>query len=236
MTRRAAVVHIVQARTNSRRLPAKVLASIAGHPLLQYAARRARATAIGDVVIATTTGAEDDAVVELGRRLGINVVRGPADDVLERFILVARARPGAAWFVRWTADNAFSDVESAGRLLTSMPPGADYAVEEGLPVGGAVEVMSRTALLRAGDEAVSAYDREHVTPWMKRLPASRQWRPQAGRDRCAPDLRLTVDTTDDLHYVRHLAESLARSGWDPCLAPLPEVIAAARRLAREDVA
>ena len=52
----------------------------------------------------------------------------------------------------------------------------------------------------------------------------------------APDLRLTVDTPDDLAFAQRLAAQLAVTGGDPRLAPLRDVIAAARRLPAREVA
>lgn len=230
------LLHVVQARMGSQRLPGKVVAPIAGWPLLQYTVLRALAAGFGDVLVATTTRPDDDAVALMAGQLGVAVVRGPDTDVLGRFALVARHYPEVRWIVRWTADNPFADIGSAGRLLTSLMDGADYGVEEGLPVGGAVEVMSRAALLEADEAAATPYDREHVTPWLKRLDPSRQVRQVAPEGHVAPDLRLTVDTLADLQAVCRVADGLSSRGWDPRLAPLPNVIACARGVVMEVVA
>lgn len=236
MSRRPRLLHVVQARMGSQRLPGKVLAPIGDWPLLEYTVGRALATGLGDVLVATTTRPDDDPVALLAGALGVAVVRGPDEDVLGRFALVARSYPEAQWLARWTADNPFPDIGTAGRLLASMPASADYGVEEGLPVGAAVEIVSRRALLAADREARTADDREHVTLWMKRLDPSCQLRlraPDASRDAA---LRLTVDTPADLQAVRQIAVELTARGWDPRRAPLPEVIACARGLVGEDVA
>ena len=57
--------------------------------------------------------------------------------------------------------------------------------------------------------------------------------PAAGRP---PDLRLTVHTPDDLVLAQRVAALLAAAGGDPRLAPLRDVIAAARRLPAREVA
>jgi spore coat polysaccharide biosynthesis protein SpsF len=215
----------------SRRLPGKVLSPIGGWPLLQYTVGRALAAGIGDVLVATTSRPDDDAVALMAGQLGVAVVRGPDADVLGRFALVARRYAEAHWIVRWTADNPFADFGSAGRLLMSLSDDVDYGIEEGLPVGAAVEVMSRTALLEADEAAETPYDREHVTPWLKRLDTARQLRPTAPATHVAPELRLTVDTLSDLQAARRVAAALAGRGWDPRLAPLPDVIACAREAA-----
>jgi spore coat polysaccharide biosynthesis protein SpsF (cytidylyltransferase family) len=60
--------------------------------------------------------------------------------------------------------------------------------------------------------------------------------PLAPDDVRAPDLRLTVDTPEDLAFVRRLATALEPESVDPRLAPLADVIAAARRLTPSEVA
>jgi spore coat polysaccharide biosynthesis protein SpsF len=219
---------ILQARMNSRRLPGKVLSRIGGWSLLEYCVARCLAAGTGEVVVATTVRPEDEAIVAMGRRLGVTVERGPADDVLARFAGIVAARPGTEVVVRATADNPFVDIGGLARLLKALGDRADYGIEEGLPIGGAVEVMRAQSLLLADRLATTPYDREHVTPWIKRATATRQVRPQAPTACRGADLRLTVDTRTDLQAVRHLAAVLAASGWDPRLAPLPEIIAAAR--------
>lgn len=236
MSRRLRTLHVVQARFGSHRLPGKVLAPIGAWPLLQYTVGRAIAAGLGDVLVATTMSPDDDAVALLAAQLGVAVVRGSECDVLGRFALVARTYPEVHWIVRWTADNPFADISSPLRLLTSLPADVDYAMEEGLPVGGAVEVMSRRALLEAHARAESAFDREHVTPWLKRLEPSRVAMVTAPLECRAPDLRLTIDTHADLEAMRRVAEALAGQGWDPRLAPLAEVITCARLAETENVA
>src|SRR5690606_11246429 len=143
---------------------------------------------------------------------GVAVVRGSETDVLGRFALVARTYPEVHWIVRWTADNPVTDIAGPVRVLTSLPHDADYAMEEGLPVGGAVEVMSRRALLEAHARAQSAFDREHVTPWLRRMEASRRVTLTAPEECQAPDLRLTVDTHADLEAMRRVAQALEGQG------------------------
>ena len=236
MTRSPALLHVVQARAGSRRLPGKVLSPLGAWPLLAYTVRRAQAAGGGDVVVATTTRQEDEAVAVLAAHLGVGVLRGPSEDVLARFALVAQWRPDVRWVARWTADNPFADDQSPGRMLTAIPPAADYAVEEGLPVGAAVEIMSRRVLLEAHEHAVTPYDREHVTPWIKRLDPSRLFRPQAPVGLRAANVRLTVDTRADLQAMRQIVSALTGAGHDARSAPLCDVLACARTVAIEDVA
>jgi spore coat polysaccharide biosynthesis protein SpsF len=227
---------VLQARMGSHRLPGKVLAPLAGVPLVEYCIARLCAAAVGPVVLATTTRPEDRVLLELAARLGVAGIAGPVDDVLARFAAVAQQYPQAEYVVRATGDNPFVDIEAPGRVLKALEAGADYAVEEALPLGSAVEGVRRDVLLQAQRDAATPYDREHVTPWVQRADAVVRVAPTAPEPVRAPDLRLTVDTPDDLVLAQRVAALLAAKGGDPRLAPLRDVIAAARRLPAREVA
>jgi len=216
---------VLQARMASTRLPGKVMAMLGSHTLVGHCIRRLQAARVGPVIVATTVGSEDDVVEAEARRLGCEVVRGSVDDVLGRFVMASDVVP-SRWVVRATADNPAVDIDSASRLLRVMEEcGAEYGLEQGLPYGAAVEVIATSALRRAAELATSAYDREHVTPYVRNHPdAFRVVMPEAPDDVRRPDLRLTVDTADDLEFMRNVLQR-AEAGASP--SPLPAVCAAA---------
>jgi spore coat polysaccharide biosynthesis protein SpsF len=216
---------VLQARMGSSRLPGKVLAPIGGRSVLAQCIERLVAARVGEVVVATTTRPEDEAVVAEARAAGVEAIRGPVDDVLARFVAAVDGWTGP-YVIRATADNPLVDIDGAARLLRLLDAGADYAIEEGLPVGAAVEAMRVGVLQEAGALANTAYEREHVTPFIRQAvdrfavqsaPAPFELR--------RPSLRLTVDTRQDLHFVRSLVEQAD----DAALVPLGQVIALADR-------
>ncbi len=95
---------ILQARTTSTRMPGKVLARLAGEPMIiRQLERVQRATLLDGIVVATSTDASDDDLVEVVRNAGVRVVRGDLDDVLARFV-VAMDEFSPNVVVRLTAD------------------------------------------------------------------------------------------------------------------------------------
>jgi len=229
MTGRAAIV--LQARMGSTRLPGKSLAPIAGRTLLARVVERLRVRADLPVVLATTTLLEDDLLCEEAERLEIAVLRGSADDVLGRYAFAASVL-GVSAIVRATADNPAVDLDAPYRTLEILQrSGADYVVDYGLPLGGTVEAIAVPALVRAAALATDASDREHVTPFLRRDARSRavdSLPPSALR---RPDLRFTVDTADDLDYMRRVYQE---AGGSVSPAPLGDFIAAADRLRHRD--
>jgi spore coat polysaccharide biosynthesis protein SpsF len=220
-----AVPIVLQARMGSHRLPGKVLADVAGKPLVEWCLLRLMAANVGPVVLATTTLPADDALEALGDRMGVRTVRGPAEDVLLRFALAADYL-NARFLIRATADNPAVDIETPGRVIEVIKAcGADHVVEAGLPVGAAVEAVRTAALYQALAQAHDPYDREHVTPYLYRNPGRfLSLAPPAPAAVHRPDLRLTVDTADDLRFMRRVLERATPGGG---LAALGEVIRAA---------
>jgi spore coat polysaccharide biosynthesis protein SpsF len=220
------VAIVLQARIGSTRLPGKSLAPIAGRSLLARAVERLRARSGLPVVLATTTLPADDLLAEEARGLGIDVVRGPAD-VLARYAVAASAL-GLDVVIRATADYPAVDLDAPRRTLEMLQrSAADYVVDRGLPVGATVEAMSVAALRRAAGLASTSYDREHVTPFIRRDPRSRALDLLAPLPLRRADLRFTVDTADDLTAMRRLYAELGPPA-DP--ASLDQFILAADRL------
>ena len=217
------VAILLQARTDSTRLPRKALAPIAGRTVLGWCLDRLCAAAADTVVLATTDRAVDDALVREAEERGVLTFRGPTDDVLRRMRLAAD-QAGADIVVRATADNPAVDVEAPGRLvhwLTSR--GAEYVAERGLPYGAAVEAMTIGALRRADEIATMPSDREHVTPMMRRdAERFESLEVEAPRALRRPDLRLTVDTEEDLLRMRRVLGACVGASGVPSLEAIIE--------------
>lgn len=165
-------VALVQARMASTRLPGKVLADIAGEPMLVRVVQRVRrARSVDEVVVATTDQPEDEAVVELCRRHGVECYRGQALDVLDRYVQAARAYQ-AELIVRVTGDCPLIDPSLIDRTVQAMlDAGARFAAnrlpwDRSFPIGLDVEVCTIEALEAAGREADTPEQREHVMPWL----------------------------------------------------------------------
>ncbi len=98
------VVAIIQARMKSSRLPDKVMLDIQGKPMLTRVIERVRlAKNVDHVIVATTTGADEDPIADLCRKAGVDCYRGSLQDVLDRYYQAAKPhQPNIV--VRITAD------------------------------------------------------------------------------------------------------------------------------------
>ena len=228
MTKRtdARVVVVAQARMSSSRLPGKVLTDLGPGTTLELVLRRLRGvTEAAEVVIATTTGSDDDPVAERARELGARAVRGPLDDVLERYRMAA-AETGADAVVRITADCPLVEPTVVDRLVAMWreDDALDYVWNARepctFPDGLDVEVVSRRALDQAAQETREPYDREHVTPFVRDRPERFPQR-SLRLDPPARAVKLSLDTSEDLTAIRSFIERVGPA------ATLDDIVAAA---------
>ena len=217
---------ILQCRLSSSRLPAKVLLPVGGLPIAVLAAKRAmRGRGGKDVVLATSVEPSDDLLVDAATRHGVATMRGPLDDVLGRFLLATDDLPENALCVRLTGDNVFPDGDFIDGLIDLMDQhGLSYIAHGGnstqFPYGMAAEVFTVKALREAGANTTEAFDREHVTPYIRRTYAPAQMPPFPGLSQDWGHLRATVDTFDDYQQVAAVCADLD----DPVQVPWQELV------------
>jgi spore coat polysaccharide biosynthesis protein SpsF len=217
-------VAIIQARTGSTRLPGKVLLPVRGHPVLAHVVRRTlKARLVDEVVVATTTLPEDDAIVDLAHHEGWPVERGSELDLLDRYVEAARAH-AADTVVRITSDCPLIDPVLIDDVVEALETrAADYASNtlepRTYPRGLDVEVISAPALERAWREDRDPAWREHATPYIYRHPELFRLLRVPGREDHSAH-RWCVDTPEDLVLVRRIYDALGRDsfGWRDALA------------------
>jgi spore coat polysaccharide biosynthesis protein SpsF (cytidylyltransferase family)/aryl-alcohol dehydrogenase-like predicted oxidoreductase len=206
---------VIQARTTSSRLPAKVLLPIGGMPLAVLVARRVARNG-ADVVLATSTLPEDDLLAHTVEGAGLAVIRGPIDDVFERFLIATADLADTDICVRLTADNPVPDADFVEQIVALLRQSGKQYIAYGndglwLPYGLSAEAFYVSALRQAQKEPLTAYDREHVTPWIRRRyadyvrPAFPNWTSDLGHLRC------TVDELPDYLKAEKLFRDLPNS-------------------------
>ena len=201
------MIAVIQARVGSSRLPGKVLADIAGRPLIGWTTAAMLAVPRVDaVIVATTEDPEDDALVDALEGT-VPIYRGATYDVLTRcWEAVRKHRPTI--IVRQTADNPFVDPDVVQAQIDRLRVGGfDFVGNHGWPLGIAAEVVRAGALREAVLEARDPAEREHVMPFIYARPE----RYSIGVLPASADLRhrrFTVDTEADLAFARAVATRL----------------------------
>lgn len=208
---RPRVIAVVQARTGSTRLPAKVLRPLGDSSVLGWVVRAAQAApGLDEVVVATSEAADDDRVADAAKALGVPVVRGSEDDVLSRFLRAIEEHPCDA-LVRLTADCPLMDPVLVGQIVAMWraDPSVDYVATtlvRNLPRGLDVEIATTEALRRVSETA-TGYHRTHVTSGIYAEPERFRL---AGLCFSPPsnDLRVTLDTPEDAALIEAIVAEL----------------------------
>jgi spore coat polysaccharide biosynthesis protein SpsF len=220
------VIAIIQGRMSSSRLPGKILAEIAGQPMLQRVfLRTSRAVTVTETVFATTTDPSDDPVAEYCDFSGISFTRGNLYDVLDRYYQAAK-QAEADTVVRITADCPVIDPALIDRVVnTLLDDKYDFAAnrlpppfQRTYPIGLDVEACTFAALEKAWMVSTETFHREHVMPYLyegvELSAISRQLSegisPRGFRIALLHhttdfgDYRWTVDTPEDLEFMRQV--------------------------------
>ncbi|HEX6269746.1 MAG TPA: glycosyltransferase family protein [Anaerolineales bacterium] len=220
------VIAIIQGRMSSSRLPGKILADIAGQPMLQRVfIRTSRAATVTETIFATTTDPADDPVGEYCGVSGIPFTRGSQFDVLDRYYQAAK-RAKADVVVRITADCPVIDPELLdGVVTTLLNDEYDFAANRlpppfhrTYPIGLDVEVCTFKGLEKAWKESEETFHREHVMPYfyegIELTTVNRQLQtgisPRGYKIALLHhttdfgDYRWTVDTPEDLEFMRQI--------------------------------
>jgi len=212
---------IIQARTNSGRLPGKMLKpffndktipEIIIDKLKEYFSEQ-------DIILATTINPDDDHLVNAARNKGIEIFRGDEDDVLHRFIHAAETND-ANVIVRICADNPFLQVDSIRQLLLMFHEEPvdylSYELYDHTPVikshlGLFAEVTTLKTLKKVAQITNKKKYREHVTNYIYAHP-------EIFKIKLLPldealiyrnEIRLTIDTLDDFKLCQEIYKEIS---------------------------
>jgi spore coat polysaccharide biosynthesis protein SpsF (cytidylyltransferase family) len=209
---------IIQARVGSTRLPGKILAPLAGKPVLWHVVRRLEMAGAWidepwQVHVATTNRPEDDVTCQWCSAEGVPVVRGPAEDVLARYVLAAEDLSEDDAILRATSDNPlYCPRRTASIVAAHLAAGLEYTCIRDLS-HVVPEVIRVGALRRMAAKAMAADCREHVTPYFRRPPHGfrTQELPPSWQG-LRPRTRLTIDTAEELARMQGLFSACSRRG------------------------
>ena len=171
---------IVQARTGSSRLPAKVMMKADDKSLMiDYVINQLKYSKLhDDIVIATTNLQQDDIIFNHANNQNLSCFRGDEKNVLERHYECAK-KYAFSTIVRIPSDKPLIDPTIVDFVIEkfqsnsydyisnfSVDTNNDNKFIPSYPSGTEVEIFSFAALENAWKNATSEYDKEHVTPYI----------------------------------------------------------------------
>lgn len=213
------IVATIEARMTSTRLPGKSLMPLAGKPVLERLIERLRRSRlIDDVVVATTTNAPDDAIVELCERLDCHYWRGSEDDVLLRVLEAAEAYQ-ADIIVETCGDSPLTDWRQIDRMLELFFENSyDFIsnnLEPSFPIGFDVRIFPTAILAEVERTSQDPYDRENVSPYIYTHPEKYTLGKLVAEGRMRRrDIRLTLDHKEDYDLLNTVFEKLLPTNPD----------------------
>ena len=185
------MIAIIQARTNSTRLPGKVLMEIAGKPIIHHVIDACRDFL---TVVAVPSG-DKDLIKCIGSKAPI--LQGPEDNVAERFAEVITVAQ-APYFLRICADSP-----ALTREVVSCPTKVnypDYTIVRTVGTAGLnVELVDSFLFLFLFPD-FNEYDREHVTSHFYDV-GFKIWNIPVNGEPCV------VDTQEDFDRVKAMMEA-----------------------------
>jgi glutamate-1-semialdehyde 2,1-aminomutase len=200
------VVALVQARMGSTRLPNKVMKPIGETPMIELLlSRLALATEIDQIIVATSIDERNEPLVEHVLKLGYACELGNENDVLDRYVQAAKKHL-ADVVVRITGDCPLVDptlvdeairrfkIEDVDYLCNNYPPT--------FPDGLDIEVFTFRALEQSSKETKDPFDREHVTPYLRKPGRFKTTTLQHSQD--LSDMRWTVDELSDFIVIERV--------------------------------
>lgn len=213
------VLGIVQARSDSQRLPGKVMRPILGKPMIIHVLDRLnKSKYIDKIVLATSQESTDDHLADLILDHSYELFRGNKDNVLDRFKEVEEKFP-ADVIVRITGDCPLIDPLIVDHLITKfMMEDCDYIrteVPDHFIRGFDVEVFSKVTLDRVyqsvhpnmkDDKFTYQNYIEHVTLYIYHHLEEFKGMEVKGEPLHSRPYRLCVDTAEDFELVSRIYE------------------------------
>lgn len=200
------VYALLQARSDSSRLPGKVLKNILDKPMIIHQLERtSRSKLIDKLILVTSNEESDNQLAKIIQDNKYTLFRGDKNNVLKRFYdsLSTYNLDDNDIIVRLTGDCPLHDPEIIDELIEEFQNQKyDYlanCIEPIYPDGLDVEVFNYKALKSAYKNATTLVELEHVTPYIradknlniknfKKKPLHNNW-------------RLTVDESEDFHLI-----------------------------------
>jgi len=202
----------IQATMHSKVFPGKVLARMNNDlTILEFLVMRLREAGFASEITIVTSDLDSDLpIVEEGHRLGVKVIRGSHDDLIQRFIFAAEEL-GADYIVRIIGSNPLLDICALNDLIDAHFSGNwEYSFNDhfdGVMLGTGSEVVNVDLLRKLNKEKLTKEQRIVGTLFIRqhtgrfrvqkfKMDVGMQW------------VNFYVDSIEDLERVKKIAEEV----------------------------
>jgi len=207
MNKTKKITCIIQARTNSSRLPGKVMLKLSNTPIIVHIIDRIKkSTLIEQIILATSVNHNDQKLLDIANDNQITGFKGSELDVLDRFYNSAKEY-GADPIIRITADCPLVDPILIDRMIKFFEKNNfDYisnTLKPTFPDGLDVEIFSFQTLETIMKKSNLKSEREHVTTYLKtHLDEFQTYNFE--NDKNLSHHRWTIDQKEDLEFMKKI--------------------------------
>ena len=191
----------------SKRLPKKSMIKIGNKLLIQHVLETLKKSKkIKKIIVATTKNSEDDIIENWCIKNNYEVFRGPEDNVLLRYYKAAQEN-NLKYILRVTGDDPFKDFNLIDTAIHIMLNGNFDLVTNvfppSYPEGLDIELLKFSCLETITLSAFSEFEKEHVTQYIYKN--FKQFKIHDMKNEIKQShIRLTVDTKDDVKFLRKI--------------------------------
>ena len=200
---------IVESRSNSKRLPNKILLKVANETLLEHLI--AKLKLIKDkprVIIATTNNISDDKICKIARKKKVSFFRGSENNVMKR-VIDAALKFKLTDIIQITSDCPLIDVNLVDQFLEIYKSHEisflSNCVKRSYPDGMDIRITNLKDLIKSSKMTKKKFDYEHVTTHIQRNPKIfKNINILAPTNLYYPNLGLTLDEINDYILIKKI--------------------------------
>ena len=199
----------ITARMKSTRLPRKLLLDIKGKSVIEHLIERLKLAKLPElIVLCTSTNPDDDVLVDVAKRKGIEYFRGSENDVLDRFLHAALKFKLDFIVVTW-GDELFCDPEYVDKTIKLYgKTNADFIKCEELPLG----TFSYGVKVDALKKVVEIKDEEDTEIWGGYFEETELFKVEIlkveDENLKHPEIRMTLDYPQDYEFMKEIFDRL----------------------------
>ncbi len=211
-TKKPKVVAVIACRVDSARMYAKPMQLVGKYTILEHLLNQIKTSSmIDEIVLAISENPGNEIFIDFAKKHKIKFIKGDDEDVLKRLIDGAKYVNADIVF-RITSENPYIFWNGIDPLIKNHISGKnDFSFYEKIPLGAYFEVINLKALETSHRKGKRKHRSELCTLYInenKKQFKIKHFTPENSLQR--PEIRLTVDSPQDLWVVRIIHEELGK--------------------------
>lgn len=203
------VAAVITCRVNSTRLFGKPLQIVGGYSILHLLVKQIeKARLVDEIVLAISKESGNEIFIEFAKKHKLKFIIGDEEDTLERIIKGAKSVNAKIVF-RKTSEDPFIYWEMIDDLIKHhIKHNFDISIVEDIPLGSGYEIINLKSLEICNRLCKTKKQRESWPRFLANIKKLKIYRHVSSSKLRRPDLRITVDTPEDLIVVRLIHQAL----------------------------